>query len=112
MPRYQSIDDVLASYPARFRADKATDTTATVHMHLTGAGARDVVLVVDNGTLEVTEGTPASDPTLTLSADADDWLRVENGDLNPMMALMQQKLKLKGSVPFAMKFMGMFGYGG
>ena len=112
MARYASIDEVLASYPGRFRADKAADTHATVVMNLTGANARQVTLVVNNGTLDILDGQAGHDPTLTLTADADDWLKVENGELNPMMALMQQKLKLRGSVPFAMKFMQMFGYGG
>lgn len=112
MARYQNLDEVLASYPSRFRADKAGDTQATVLMRFTGEGARDVTLVVDNGTLDIREGEAPADPTLTLSADAGDWLKVENGELNPMMAMMQQKLKLKGSVPFALKFMQMFGYGG
>ncbi len=112
MARYQNLDDVLASYPARFRADKAADTQATVLMRFTGAGARDVALRVDDGKLDILEGEVPADPTLTLTADADDWLMVENGELNPMMAMMQQKLKLKGSVPFALKFMQMFGYGG
>lgn len=111
MARYATLDEVFASYPSRFRADKAEGLDATVHMHLTGANARDVLLHVRNGGLEVEEGT-APEPTLTLTADADDWLAIENGALNPMMALMQGKLKLKGSVPFATKFMSLFGYGG
>ena len=56
--------------------------------------------------------TTIADPTLTLTADADDWLAVENGELNPMLAMMQGKVKLKGSIPFATKFMTLFGYGG
>ena len=112
MARYASIDEVLASYPARFRADKAEDVDATVLMRLTGASARDVTLHVHDGQLDVRDGEAPADPTLTLAADAVDWLAVENGQLNPMMAMMQGKLKLRGSVPFAMKFMQLFGYGG
>jgi putative sterol carrier protein len=111
MARYQNLDEVLASYPARFHPDKAEGVDAVVHMHFTGANARDVAVHVRNGALDVRDEAPA-DPTLTLTADADDWLAVENGALNPMMAMMQGKLKLKGSVPFAMKFMQLFGYGG
>ena len=112
MARYTSIDDVLASYPARFNADKAAGMDDRVHMNLTGANARDVTLHVNHGTLTMTDGAPAAEPTLTLTADADNWLAVENGDLNPMMAMMTGKVKMKGSVPFATKFMGLFGYGG
>jgi putative sterol carrier protein len=112
MPRYATLDDVLASYPARFRPDKAEGVDATVHMHLTGERARDLLLHVHDGRLDVADGATVEDPTLTLTADADDWLAVENGQLNPMLAMMQGKLKLKGSVPFATKFMSLFGYGG
>jgi len=112
MPRYASLDEVLASYPSRFRPDKAEGVDATVQMHFSGAHARDVVLCVREGRLEVQDGATAPDPTVTLAADADDWLAVENGDLNPMMAMMQGKVKLRGSIPFATKFMTLFGYGG
>ena len=112
MPRYSSLDEVFASYPARFRADKAEGVDATVQMRLTGEHARDVVLHVRDGQLDMEEGATAADPTLTLTADADDWLAVENGSLNPMLAMMQGKLKLRGSIPFATRFMSLFGYGG
>lgn len=110
MPRYESLDQVIASYPERFRADKAEGVDATVFMNLTGENGRPIVMHVKDESLRI-EDTPVEDPTLTLTADADDWLAIENGNLNPMMAMMQGKLKLKGSVPFATKFMGLFGYG-
>lgn len=112
MPRYATIDEVLASYPTRFNADKATEMDDTVHMQLTGENARDVTLHVHHGELDIAEAAPESEPTLRLTASADDWLAVENGDLNPMMAMMTGKVKMKGSIPFATKFMGLFGYGG
>ena len=112
MPRYSSIDDVVASYPNRFQPEKAQDVNETVHMNLTGDNPRDIVLHVHNGELDIREGAAPDDATLTLTADAEDWLKIENGDLNPMMAMMQGKAKLRGSMPFAMKFMGMFGFTG
>ena len=112
MPRYSSIDEVIASYPDRFQPAKAQDVDDTVYMNLTGANAREVVLYVHNGELDIREGETPEDPTLRLTADADDWLKVENGELNPMMAMMQGKIKMRGSMPFAMKFMGMFGFSG
>ena len=112
MPRYESIDDVIASYPDRFQPEKASGVNDTVHMHLTGDQPRDVVLHVNDGTLNITEGEAPEDATLTLTADAADWLKIENGELNPMMAMMSGKAKMRGSMPFAMKFMGMFGFAG
>ena len=111
MPRYSTIDEVLASYPGRFRADKAKDVDAVVYMNLTGDNARDVLLTVKDQTLAIEDGS-ADDATMTLVADAENWLAIENGDLKPMMAMMQGKLKLKGNPAFAMKFMALFGYSG
>lgn len=108
MPRYSSIDEVLASYPARFTPSKAEGVDETVQMNLSGEGGGHYLIHVHDGQVDVTEGT-AEDPTLTLDAPAEVWLSVENGQTNPMMAMMSGKVKLRGSVPFATKFMGMFG---
>jgi putative sterol carrier protein len=108
MPRYSSIDEVIASYPDRFNPSKAQGVDDKVQMNLTGEGGGQYVLHVHDGQVDISEGE-AEDPTLTLSAPADVWLSVENGQTNPMMAMMSGKVKLKGSVPFATKFMGMFG---
>ena len=112
MARYDSFDDVLASYPDRFNADKAQSMDDRVYMNLTGDTPRDVTLYVHNGELEILDGEVPEDPTLRLTAKTEDWVAIENGELNPMMAMMQGKVKMKGSVPFATKFMGLFGYGG
>ena len=112
MPRYATFDDVLASYPARFNSDKAKSMDDKVYMDLSGEDPRDVTLYVHHGELDILEGEVPEDPTLRLSATTEDWVAIENGELNPMMAMMQGKVKMKGSVPFATKFMGLFGYGG
>ena len=112
MARYDSFDEVLASYPSRFNSDKAQNMDDKVYMNLTGDNARDVTLYVHNGELDILDNEVPEDPTLRLTATTEDWVAIENGDLNPMMAMMQGKVKMKGSVPFATKFMGLFGYGG
>jgi putative sterol carrier protein len=108
MPRYSSMQEVIASYPARFNPEKARGVDDKVLMNLTGEGGGQWVLHVHNDRVDISEGT-IDDPTLTVDAPADVWLAVENGQTNPMMALMTGKVKLRGSVPFATKFMGMFG---
>lgn len=112
MARYANFDEVLASYPDRFNSAKAQSMDDRVYMNLTGDDARDVTLYVHNGELDILDGEVPEDPTLKLTAKTEDWVAIENGELNPMMAMMQGKVKMKGSVPFATKFMGLFGYGG
>lgn len=108
MARYSSIDEVIASYPQRFTPEKAEGVDDVVQMNLSGDGGGQYILHVHDQQVDISEGV-AENPTLTLDAPADVWLSVENGQTNPMMAMMTGKVKLRGSVPFATKFMGMFG---
>lgn len=108
MPRYASIDEVLASYPKRFQPEKAEGVNEKVQMNLSGEGGGQYTVHVHDGQVDVSEGV-AEDAALTLESPADVWLSVENGETNPMMAVMSGKVKLRGSVPFATKFMTMFG---
>ena len=109
MPRYSSIQDVFASYDARFQPEKAKGEDATVVMDLSGDNAAQRTLYVNDGTFRMEDGVQVDDPKLRLEAKADDWLAIENGEMNPMMAVMTRKIKMKGDMPFAMKFMSFFG---
>lgn len=39
----------------------------------------------------------------TISTEADTFMQLKNGDLNPMMAVMTGKVKIKGDMGLAMK---------
>jgi acyl-CoA dehydrogenase len=39
----------------------------------------------------------------TISTDTDTFIALKNGDLNPMMAVMSGKIKIKGDMGLAMK---------
>lgn len=107
MPQFESIEDVIASYPDRFKPEKAAGTDAVVQLRITGEGGGDYQLVIQDGELEIREGAH-DDPTLTATVDAADWIRVNNGEVSPMTLLMKQKLKFSGSLPMALKFRSMF----
>jgi len=107
MARFNSISEVIASYPDRFKPEVAQDTNAVVQLCITGEDGGMYHMVIQEGTLVVEEGT-YDDPTLTATVDAEDWLRVNNGEVSPMTLLMQGKLKFSGSLPMALKFRSMF----
>lgn len=107
MPQFQSIEEVIASYPDRFKPGEAAGTDAVVQLRITGEGGGDYRLIIQDGKLEIRDGVH-EDPTLTATVDADDWIRVNNGEVSPMTLLMKGKLKFSGSLPMALKFRSMF----
>jgi putative sterol carrier protein len=107
MPQFETIPEVIDSYPDRFKPENAQDTNAVVQLNITGEGGGQYQLVIRDGTLDIRTGAH-DDPTLTATVDADDWIRVNNGEVSPMTLLMQGKLKFSGSLPMALKFRSMF----
>ena len=59
---------------------------------------------------EMHEGETAN-PTITVVATADDYLKMVNGDLSAMSAFMAGKVKVKGNMGLAMKLQSIFGLG-
>lgn len=107
MPQFQSIEEVIASYPDRFKPREAAGTDAVVQLRIKGEGGGDYQLFIQDGKLDIRDGVNEA-PTLTATVDADDWIRVNNGEVSPMTLLMKGKLKFRGSLPMALKFRSMF----
>ena len=107
MQHFETLDEVIASYPRRFKPEKAEGTDAVIQLTLTGQEERSFYMLIEDGTLEIEDGTHP-DPDMTVTAAAEDWLALNNGETNPMTLLMKQKVKFSGSLPMALKFRSMF----
>ncbi len=103
-----SIADAFAAMPDRFNPDAAAGVDAVFQFELSGDhGGKYWVKVADQA-FEVNEGE-AETPSITVLADAEDYLRMINGEISPMSAFMQGKVKVKGDMGLAMKLQGIFG---
>lgn len=76
----------------------------SIKLNLKGDG---VIHVDSKGTENVVSNNDLpADCTVTITPD--NFKKLVNGDLNPMMAMMSGKLKIKGDMAVAMKLQDMF----
>ncbi len=103
-----NIQEVFEAIPEQFNADAASGVDAIFQFDISGEqGGKYWIKVVDQQ-VEVHEGE-AEDPTITILSNAEDYLKMVNGELSPMSAFMQGKIKVKGNMGLAMKLQSMFG---
>lgn len=101
----QEIFDMLGSRPL---PEQAADINAAIQFDLSGEGGGQWNLAVAGGQVTSAQGT-ASNPSLTISAEAADYVALFNGQLNPMNAFMLGKLKVKGDMALAMRLQKLLG---
>jgi putative sterol carrier protein len=58
----------------------------------------------------VVQGT-TENPSITLTASDEDWLKIVSGQLNGQTAFLTGKLKIKGDISLAMKLQSVFAVG-
>ena len=107
MAKFESIQSLIDHYETRFLPEKAEGVDAVVQLNLTGDQAVRYVVTIKNQTLQIAEGEH-EDPLLTISASTSDWLKLNNGEVNPMSLMMTGKLKVKGPIQMATQFRSMF----
>ncbi len=102
-----TADQVFEQMPSYFQADKAGSTNATYQFDLSGDQGGQYWLKVADG--QATSGKGEADnPTVTLTAAAQDYVNIAMGKMDPSIAFMQGKLKIKGDMGAAMKMQSMF----
>ncbi len=100
MKKLNSIDEVIASMPERFCADASLGVNATYQWHVqkgNGDQDRDFCICVEDGSFKVVEGRVNS-PSVTLKADLETYLRLVNGELKAMTAIMTRRLSIYGNI--------------
>jgi putative sterol carrier protein len=107
MPTVRETFDLM---PSKLKADRAQGMNAVFQYEITGEGGGKWYLTVKDGACTVTEGEAPS-PNLTVTMTAQDWLDLVASKLNPQMAFMSGKLKLKGDMGLAMKLGSLFSLG-
>jgi putative sterol carrier protein len=107
MAKFESIRALIDHYEARFIPENAAGVDAVVQLNLSGDETARYIIIIKDRTLHVEEGEH-DDPLLTITSSASDWLKLNNGEANPMTMMMTGKLKVKGPIQMAAQFRSMF----
>ena len=76
---------------------------ATYHFTFTGHEELKATVVIQNKTLQVSEGHTGT-PNLRLIADSQTWLRFLRKEANLVWALLRRKIRVKGSPRLLLAF--------
>ena len=105
--KVSSVAEVKERLGEVFDPGKAAGVDAIYQFELSGDGGGQFWVKVKDGTFETGDGVHDA-PTITVSASAEDYIAVVNGDMNAMSAFMQGKIKIKGEMSLALKLQAMF----
>lgn len=101
--RPTTIDGFLASLRLVFQRGKSAGLDAVYHFVFTGAQQRRATIVIANKSLSVEKGLVGA-ARLTVTADADAWLRFVRKEANLPWALLSRKIKLRGDPRLLLAF--------
>ncbi len=107
MPQFTSAAQALEALPGSVGPEKLTGIDEIVLFDLSGEGGGQWTVTIANGQLGVAEGSEVT-PTVTLKMTAADLTSLLNGDLSPMAAFMQGRLKVEGDMSAAMRLQTLF----
>jgi putative sterol carrier protein len=99
-----SVKEFFDGLSAGVDESKTAGMTNSYLFDIDGAG--QWVVRVDEGKVDVTEGTGDADTTITTTEE--NFLAISRGELNPTTAYMTGKLKIKGDMGAAMKLQKLF----
>ena len=107
MPELAEVRKALKSMSSSGDVEKLKGMDATILFDISGKDAGVWTVEVHDGDVTVEEGEVGS-PDVTVKAASEDLIALIKGDLNPMAAFMQGRLKIKGDMSLAMKMQKLF----
>jgi putative sterol carrier protein len=102
-----TVAEIMDRMPAVFVPDKAAGVNTVIQFDFTGDGGGQYVLMIQDGTCQVRQGT-SPDAKTTVSIAASDYVDVIEGRLDAMKVFMAGKLKVKGDMMVMLKLQQMF----
>jgi len=105
--RVKSVKEVFEAIEGRELPEQSGNLKATIQFDLSGEGGGEWYVTVANRQATVSQGV-ASNPNVTFNSSVNDYLAIINGDLNPVNAFMQGKVRVQGDMGLVMKMQSLF----
>jgi putative sterol carrier protein len=99
--------EYFATLEDRFEPSAAKDLHAIFQFVLSGPNACAYHVEVDDGSMKLQNGR-ATKADVTISASAEDYIKVVNGELGGVGAVMASKMKVRGNLALANRMKRLF----
>lgn len=103
-----SIREVMEGMPGAFQPDKAQGVNAVLQFNFTGDEPGNWVVKIADGKCEVSQGT-TDNPTVTINAPSEVWLKISRGELDGATAFMSGQFTFTGDMGVLMQMGTWFG---
>lgn len=100
--RPKTVLQAIEGMTLSLNPDEAKDMNAAIQFNISGEGGGDYYLSIAEGKCDFSVSMVA-DPTLTINAPADVWLKIARKEMNGAMALITGKYKANGKMTLLMK---------
>lgn len=101
-----TVDEVIASMQRRFHPENCKNLKAIYQWQLKNPD-RNFHISIDCGTFQITEGEYPS-PNVTVETDTEVYLKLVNGQMKDVIAVVTGKLRVRGSISTAQKLNRIF----
>lgn len=108
--RMQSAKEVFEAMEGRALPEEADNLRVIIQFDLSGEDGGEWYVTIANRKATVKEGI-TSFANVTFSSSVGDYLAIVNGELNPVNAFMQGKVRVKGDMGLVMKLQSLLGGG-
>lgn len=102
-----TCSEVFGEMPNRFDAEAAGDWEAKVQYKIEGDGGGNWIVEVTGGACNISEGE-AEDASATVETDAETWVGIAEGTVEPTTAFMTGKIRIQGNMADVMKSQSVF----
>jgi putative sterol carrier protein len=92
----KSLKEFFEKLPEKVSPESIENVETIFHFNFSDDGSNAKTVRIEKGVCVVEEGLN-DDPECVISGKSESFLKVLNGELNPMMALMSGKVKVSNS---------------